>query len=511
MAINDLDVIIETNDVTRVYPGITALKSVNYCVYRNKVNVLIGENGAGKSTMMRLLAGVETPSSGSIFMDGKEVRFESTQEAEKHGVAIIFQELNLFANMSVMDNIFIAHEKFSKGYIDVKTQYKIAKDLLKQLDLDIDPNIMLGELGVGHRQMVEIARAMSKNAKVLIMDEPTSALSQQEVITLFKVIRQLKDKGVTIIYISHRLEELMEIGDCISIFRDGQFINEKAKDEASIPWIIEQMVGTKKKKFDYNKATHGKEILKVENITAYKQTGGYLLDHIDLSLKEGEVVGIYGLLGSGRTELFNAITGLLEVQGGSVTLDGENLNNQSYQNRLQKGIAFVPEDRQKEGVLSLMSIKENMTITSLCLRPFYKSLLPCKNKTEKEDVMKMVKKLSIKVGSMDLPITSMSGGNQQKVVLGKELMINPKVILLDEPTRGIDVGAKVDVYHQIVEMAHQGLAVVFSSSELDEVMALSDRVLVLAAGKVAADIPRDELNKETIIRSSTPVQVNKIA
>lgn len=503
----DLDVIIETKDATRVYPGITALKSVNYKVYRNKVNVLIGENGAGKSTMMRLLSGVEKPSSGKIFLNGKEVHFDSTQDAEEHGIAIIFQELNLFANMSVMDNIFIAHEKFKKGKIDVKEQYTIAKKLLQSLDLNVDPNTMLGELGVGHRQLVEIARAMSKQAKVLIMDEPTSALSQQEVLTLFKVIRQLKAEGVTIIYISHRLEELLEIGDCISIFRDGQFIDEKLKEDASIAWIIEMMVGAKKKKFDYEQAPHGEEVLAVKDLCVLKQTGGYLLDHVNFSLKKGEVIGIYGLLGAGRTELFSAITGLLECQKGEIYLDKETLDGLIYQERLKKGIAFVPEDRQKGGVLSLMSIKENMTITKFCLRSFTKALAPCNSVAEKAAVNNMVKKLSIKVGSMDLPITSMSGGNQQKVVLGKALMINPKVILLDEPTRGIDVGAKVDVYHQIGEMAKQGIAVIFSSSELDEVMALSDRVLVMAAGKIAADFPRAEADKEKIILASTPVKV----
>ena len=499
------DVILQTVNATRVYPGITALKSVNYKVYRNKVNVLIGENGAGKSTMMRLLAGVERPSSGEVLMDGKPVVFNSTLDAEKHGVAIIFQELNLFANMSVMDNIFIAHEKFSKGRIDTAQQYKIAKELLESLDLRVDPNTILGELGVGHRQLVEIARAMSKNARVLIMDEPTSALSQQEVKTLFKVIRQLKQKGVTIIYISHRLEELLEIGDCISIFRDGCFIDERERKDASIPWIIEQMVGDKKKHFDYEKAQYGDVALEVKDICAFRQTGGYLLDHVSFSLRKGEVIGIYGLLGAGRTELFNAITGLLPYQGGTVILNGKPIDNLRYQLRLQEGIAFVPEDRQKEGVISLMSIKENMTLTHFCLRPFSKALLPCNPTKEKAAVNEMIKKLSIKVGSMNLPITSMSGGNQQKVVLGKELMIDPKVILLDEPTRGIDVGAKVDVYHQIGLMAKQGLAVVFSSSELDEVMALSDRVLVLASGKIAADIPREELDKEKIIRASTPV------
>lgn len=499
------DVILETVNATRVYPGVTALKSVNYKVFRNKVNVLIGENGAGKSTMMRLLAGVERPSSGKVLMDGKEVHFHSTLDAEAHGIAIIFQELNLFPNMSVMDNIFIAHEHFKKGAIDNKEQYQIAKELLSDLGLNIDPYTQLSDLGVGHRQMVEIARAMSKKARVLIMDEPTSALSQQEVLTLFKVIRKLKNDGVTIIYISHRLEELMEIGDCISIFRDGCFIDSKERKDASIPWIIEQMVGAKKKQFDYSKAEYGETVLEVKDLCAMSETGRYLLDHVSFSLRRGEVIGIYGLLGAGRTELFNAITGNLEYQNGNVLLDGKAIDHLRYQLRLQEGIAFVPEDRAKEGVISLMSIKDNMMLSYYCLIPFIKALKPCSVKEEKEKVSSAIEKLSIKVGGVHLPITSLSGGNQQKVVLGKELMINPKVILLDEPTRGIDVGAKADVYRQIGMMAKQGLAVVFSSSELDEVMALSDRVMVMASGKIAADFTREEADREKIIRASTPV------
>lgn len=501
------EVIMETLDLTRVYPGITALKSVNYKVYRNKVNVLIGENGAGKSTMMRMLAGVERPSSGRILMDGEEVSFESTAKAEEHGVAIIFQELNLFANMSVMDNIFIAHEHFHKGVIDTKTEYQKAKELLDNLDLKVDPHTMLGDLGVGHRQLIEIARAMSKDARVLIMDEPTSALSQAEVRNLFRVIRQLKEKGVTIIYISHRLEELMEIGDEISIFRDGMFVGAKHRQDASIAWIIENMVGAKKKQFDYHKAEYGEKVLELKDLTSFKETGGYQLDHVSFSLRRGEVIGIYGLLGAGRTELFNSILGLLEYQGGSVEMEGAALEGLSYQLRLRRGLAFVPEDRQKEGVLAIMSIKANMTMTQLCLIPFYQSLRPCNEHHERELVNGMIKDLSIKVSNMNLPVNSLSGGNQQKVVIGKQLLIKPKVILLDEPTRGIDVGAKQDVYQQIGKLAASGMGVVFSSSELDEVMALSDRVLVLAAGKITADIPREELDRERIIRASTPVKL----
>ncbi|WP_303690516.1 sugar ABC transporter ATP-binding protein [Klebsiella pneumoniae] len=330
------EVIIETRGLSRVYPGVTALDNVNYRVYRNKVNVLIGENGAGKSTMMKMLAGVETPSSGQIILDGEAVSLQSTHQAEKLGISIIFQELNLFPNMNVMDNIFMANEFFQKGRINEKYQYALAKSLLERLELDVDPYAPLGELGIGHQQLVEIARALSKDTRVLIMDEPTSALSQSEVKVLFKVIAQLKRRGVTIIYISHRLEELMEIGDNITIFRDGRFISERHVSDAT------------------------------------------------------------------------------------------------------------------------------------------------------------------------LPITSLSGGNQQKVVLGKALMTQPQVVFLDEPTRGIDVGAKTDVYHLIGKMAQQGLAVMFSSSELDEVMALADRILVMADGRITADLPRHAVTREQLIAASTP-------
>ena len=298
----DSEVIIETRELSRVYPGVVALDSVNYRVYRNKVNVLIGENGAGKSTMMKMLAGVETPSSGQIILDGAPVTLSSTHQAEKQGISIIFQELNLFPNMNVMDNIFMANEFFQKGKINEKYQYELAKSLLERLELNVDPYTQLGELGIGHQQLVEIARALSKDTRVLIMDEPTSALSQSEVKILFNVIEQLKRRGVTIIYISHRLEELMEIGDHITIFRDGRFISEREVSDASIPWIIEQMVGDKKKHFDYRPAPKGEAVLAVEGLTALHPSGGYKLNDVTFTLSKGEVIGIYGLLGAGRTE-----------------------------------------------------------------------------------------------------------------------------------------------------------------------------------------------------------------
>ena len=498
------DVIIETRDVSRIYPGVTALDQVNYRVYRNKVKVLIGENGAGKSTMMKMLAGVEVPSSGQILLDGEPVSLHSTMAAEKHGISIIFQELNLFPNMNVMDNIFIGNEFFQRGRINEKYQYQLAKSLLERLELDVDPYAPLGELGIGHQQLVEIARALSKDTRVLIMDEPTSALSQSEVKVLFNVIEALKRRGVTIIYISHRLEELMEIGDHITIFRDGRFISEREVRDASVPWIIAQMVGDKKKQFDYAPAPQGEVVLEVSGMTALRQDGGYKLNEVGFSLRKGEVVGIYGLLGAGRTELFKGLIGLMSCQHGKVTLNGESLERRDFAYRLKKGIALVPEDRKGEGIISLMSIKTNMTLSDLSLRGFRRALSLLRPQQEEQKVGEMIQRLAIKVSDSELPITSLSGGNQQKVVLGKALMTGPEVVLLDEPTRGIDVGAKTDVYQLIGRMAHEGLAVMFSSSELDEVMALADRILLMADGRIAADLTRAEATRERLITASTP-------
>lgn len=497
-------VIIQTHNVSRLYPGVTALDSVNYRVYRNRVNVLIGENGAGKSTMMKLLAGVEHPSSGQIVLDGVPVSLGSTHEAEKQGISIIFQELNLFPNLSIMDNIFMANEFFQRGRINVEYQYQLAKALLQRLELNVDPHMLLGELGIGHQQLVEIARALSKDTRVLIMDEPTSALSQAEVRTLFRTIADLKRRGVTIIYISHRLEELMAIGDHITVFRDGRFVAEEEVSRVTIPWIIEKMVGDKQKHFDYRPAEQGEEVLRVEHLTLPHENGGFRLNDVSFSLRKGEVIGIYGLLGAGRTELFKVINGVLRQTKGEIVLNGRRVERLSFQQRMSQGMALVPEDRQGEGLVQMMSIQANMTLASLGKRHPLGALRPLSAAKESEVVKSMIEKLTIKVSDPELPVTSLSGGNQQKVVLGKALLTQPQVVFLDEPTRGIDVGAKTDVYHLIGAMARQGLAVMFSSSELDEVVSLADRVIVMADGCLTADLPRAEADRELLIRASTP-------
>ncbi|WP_413733812.1 sugar ABC transporter ATP-binding protein [Sodalis sp. RH21] len=497
-------VIIETRAVSRLYPGVVALDNVDYRVFRNQVNVLIGENGAGKSTMMKMLAGVETPTSGQILLDGEPVSLGSTHQAEKLGISIIFQELNLFPNMTVMDNIFIGNEFFQRGRINVDYQYQLAKALLERLELDVDPLTPLEELAIGHQQLVEIARALSKDTRVLIMDEPTSALSQSEVKVLFNVIAQLKRRGVTIIYISHRLEELMAIGDRITVFRDGKFVDEREIGQANIAWIISSMVGEKTKHFDYSPAAQGEEVLSANGLTLLHQNGGYALNGVSLTLRRGEVVGVYGLLGAGRTELFKTLLGLLKQDAGEITLNGRRVEHRPFRHRLEQGMALVPEDRQAEGLVQLLSIKINMTLSTLCSKRFWQTLLPIRDEQESGTVRRMIDKLAIKVGDVDSAVTSLSGGNQQKVVLGKALLTQPLVVLLDEPTRGIDVGAKTDVYHLIGAMAQQGLAVMFSSSELDEVMQLADRVIVMADGKITADLPRAGVNRETLISASTP-------
>lgn len=296
----------------------------------------------------------------------------------------------------------------------------------------------------------------------------------------------------------------MEIGDHITIFRDGRFISEREVRDASIPWIIEQMVGDKKKHFDYQPAPQGETVLNVTGLTALHQNGGYKLNDVSFSLRKGEVIGIYGLLGAGRTELFKGLIGMMHCQSGSVSLNGATLDKQNFQQRLKKGITLVPEDRQTEGVVQLMSITANMTLTELSLRGFRRALRLLNPQQEQRRVEEMISQLAIKVSDAELPITSLSGGNQQKVVLGKALMTGPQVVLLDEPTRGIDVGAKTDVYHLIGNLAQRGLAVMFSSSELDEVMALADRILVMADGRITADLPRSEATREALISASTP-------
>jgi erythritol transport system ATP-binding protein len=432
------------------------------------------------------------------------VHITDVRSAEHHGVGIIFQELNLFPEMTVAENIYAGNELTSAGVIRNKAENHQAKILLERLQIPIDPRTRLGNLYVGQQQLVEIAKALSKHIKVLIMDEPTSALSKTEVEILFKIIRQLKEQGVTVIYISHRREEIMAIGDCITVLRNGRLVAEDEIANVDIPWIIEAMVGSSKKRFAFAQHALGEEVLKVTDLALKRSNGIYALDHVSFSVCAGEVVGIYGLMGAGRTELLEALLGAQPLAIGQIELAGKRIERHNIPQRIDAGIALVPEDRQKQGMVQLMTILENMTLSSLAkfVRRFsFGALGRAKQVDAANDV---IKRLAIKASSVDAPITSLSGGNMQKVVIGKALLTSPKVLLMDEPTRGIDVGAKEDVYKTISLLAQSGIAVVYATSELDEAMAVSNRVFVMASGKLTAIMGRAEFDSERIVRASTP-------
>ncbi|QSN64512.1 MULTISPECIES: sugar ABC transporter ATP-binding protein [unclassified Caballeronia] len=495
--------VIETRGLSKQYPGTAALVDVDYKVRRGKVNVLIGENGAGKSTLMKLLAGAETPTSGEIWIDEKLAQITDVRSAEQHGIGIIFQELNLFPDMTVAENIFAGNEITNSGVIRSKMENHQAKVLLDRLNIAIDPRTRLGDLYVGQQQLVEIAKALSKHIKVLIMDEPTSALSKTEVEILFKIIGQLKEEGVTVIYISHRLEEIMAIGDCITVLRNGRLVAENDIANIDIPWIIEAMVGSSKKRFAFEQHEIGREVLKVKDLALKRSNGIYAVDHVSFTARAGEVIGIYGLMGAGRTELLESLLGANPLALGEIELAGKAIEDLPIPKRIEAGIALVPEDRQKQGMVQLMTILENMTLSSLgkFTRRFVGALTRDKQVEAANDI---VKKLAIKAASVDAPITSLSGGNMQKVVIGKALLTKPKVLLMDEPTRGIDVGAKEDVYKTISLLARSGIAVIYATSELDEAMAVSNRVFVMASGKLTAVLDRPQFDSERIVRASTP-------
>lgn len=492
---------LRVDKVSKIYPGTTALKDASYTVRKGAVNVLVGENGAGKSTLMKIIAGVETPTTGRVLMDGREIRLTSTKDAVAHGIGMVFQELNLFPNLSIAENIFIADEPTTRGWaIDRAEQARRTRALLERLDHPLDPDTPVGDLRVGQQQIVEIAKALAKDARILIMDEPTSALSGTEVAILFRVIAELKAQGVAIIYISHRLEELVTIGDYIAVLRDGCITGDRPMAEVDIPWIIRKMVGTDTR--DFSRALEhvtGDTVLAVGDMCLRGDAKGYLVDHVSLSLRAGEIVGIYGLMGAGRTELFECLFGLQAEARGKVVLAGRPLDGVGVAERIACGLALIPEDRKKEGLVAMLSIGANLTLSSLSRLARWCHL---KADRERATIRDFIKDLVIKVADPDLEVSSLSGGNQQKVVIGRALMTRPKVLLMDEPSRGIDIGAKADVFKVMRDLAFSGLGILFATSDLEEVMAMSDRILVMSNGRVTAEFTREEATREALVRAS---------
>ena len=506
---NDLedDVVLLARQISKVFPGILALDQVDFKVYGGKVNVLIGENGAGKSTLMKILAGVEQPSAGELVLDGHRVSFKNTREAARLGIGIIYQELNLFPNLTIAENMFAAREVNKNGVVQDREQEALARKILARLEQSLDPRTLVSDLRMGQQQIVEIAKALSQDVRILIMDEPTSALTGTETEALFRIIRELTTQGVAIIYISHKLEELLRIGDYVTVLRDGKLAAHASARDVNVSWIIEKMVGrtvrAPSRHNHFHESTVSAPVLTVEGLTLPRVGSGFTLENVNLTLSRGEILAIYGLMGAGRTELFECLMGLHPEATGSIRLSGVLLGESTIAERIEQGITLVPEDRQRLGLVQQLTVGQNLTLASLRR---YLSWFWISERSENESVATIIKALGIKTRSANQPVTALSGGNQQKVVVAKSLLTKPQVLLLDEPTRGIDVGAKAEIFQIINRLAEQGLAILFVSSELPEVLAVPDRILVLSKGKMTGEFSHDDVTEEKLVRAASALR-----
>jgi len=502
----DSDVLLQAEGLCKSFPGVQALDNVQITVRRGKLNALLGENGAGKSTLMNILAGVLPPDQGEILWNGRQVSFRNPREAQEAGISIIFQELNLVSGLSVAENIFLGREPRNRlGLIDYRKMHDTARQLLARLELDLDPRTPVLQLRVGEQQVVEIAKAISFNARVLIMDEPTSAITKQEIASLFRLIHQLKRSGVGIIYITHKLDELPQIADEITVLRDGRFIATGSFTEWTHDEIIRMMVGRELANLSPKTgSTWGEEVLQVRGLTVRhrQRPGDDVVRDVSFVVRRGETVGLFGLMGAGRTELLQAIFGLVShTAPGQIAVAGQAVQIRSPHDAIRAGIALAPEDRKTEGLVLSMSVVENATLPSLQRTSRFGMLRLAR---ERQLAGKFIDRLRIKTPSLNQGVRYLSGGNQQKLVVAKWLATEPKVLLLDEPTRGIDVNSKREMYVLIEELARSGLGILLVSSELPEILAISDRILVMAEGRVTAEFSRHDATEENILKAALP-------
>ncbi|MCI8738123.1 MAG: sugar ABC transporter ATP-binding protein [Lachnospiraceae bacterium] len=490
--------LVRMSGITKEFPGVKALEDVRFNLYSGEVLSLLGENGAGKSTLMKILSGVYQRDDGEIVLFGEKIKEWDANKAKDAGIAIIHQELNMCTHLSVAENIFLGREILKRGRLDNVRMNEETQQILDKLNIDIDPTAQVGDLAVSKQQMVEIAKALSQNARVLIMDEPTSALTSKEIDELFKIIHQLKADGIGIVYISHRLEELQHIADRVIIMRDGKFIKEMPYDINRMDEIIANMVGHEiKEKFPRVSAERGKKILEVKNLNA-----GRLVRNINLELYEGEIVGVAGLMGAGRTETTRVIFGIDEKEGGQIFIDGEEVKIDSPIDAIRAGLVLAPEDRKKDGLCTGLSISENIALPNLDM--LSGGLLGTVNrKKEKEIVDQSVNSLRIKLPNAQVAAGSLSGGNQQKVVVAKWLVRNSRVVIFDEPTRGIDVAAKVEIYNLMNRLKQSGIGVMFVSSEMPEVMGMSDRIIVMCDGRITGEFMIEDATQDKILTKAT--------
>ena len=493
--------LLQLSHIDKAFPGVKALSDVHLSVYPGRVMALVGENGAGKSTLMKVLTGIYSRDNGTITYLGEEVTFNGPKQSQEAGIGIIHQELNLIPQLTIAENIFLGREFTNVlGCIDWKKTYLEADKLLRQLKLKYDSRRLVGDLSIGEQQMVEIAKVLSYESKVIIMDEPTDALTDTETDALFEVIRDLKAKGCGIVYISHRLKEIFEICDDVTVLRDGHFITEMAVNALDEDTLIEKMVGRKlEEQYPRIHRPIGKQTLSVQHLCAKG------VDDISFELFEGEILGVAGLMGAGRTELMKCIYGANPALSGKITLYDKKLKHRRPQDGLEHGIVYISEDRKKDGLILGMSVKENMTLTALK----YLSQSPVKLNLneEKKTVGDFVKFFNIKTPSIEQEVGLLSGGNQQKVAIARGLMTRPKVLILDEPTRGVDVGAKKEIYHLINQFKNDGLSVILVSSEMPEILGMSDRVIVMHEGRMTGHYPIEQATQELIMAAAVGKQL----
>lgn len=487
------DYILKMSDITKRFPGVLALDKVSLRVKEGEVHALLGENGAGKSTLMKILAGAYIKDEGEIEVFSKKTELGNPKAAENLGISIIYQELNLIPALTVAENIFMGRYKMSNRIrVDWKQVYAAAEELLRELDVDVKATDYIRDLGIAQQQMVEVAKALSMNARIIIMDEPTAPLTARETKNLFRIVNKLKENGVAIIYISHRLEEVLEICDRATIMRDGTTIKEVNIAEVTMDEIIRLMVGRElKEKYPRIEKQIGKELFRVENLCA-----GSKVQNISFSVRSGEVLCVGGLVGAGRTETVRAIFGLDAKTGGRIFIDEKEYTIKNPKDAIGAGIGYVTEDRKGEGLVLKLGVGENVTLAAL---DAFRSGIHLNLGKENNTVKDYVGKLNIKTPSIYQKVENLSGGNQQKVVLAKWLLSKCRVLILDEPTRGIDVGAKIEVYNLINELAKEGKAILVITSEIPELLGICDRVVVMARGKVSGSLTREEANQEAIM------------
>lgn len=493
--------ILEMKEINKSFGNVSVLKDVDFTLQEGEVHALVGGNGAGKSTLMKIMTGVYSLDSGEIYINGERKNIQNTKDAKENGIAMIFQELSLVPTMTIAENIFLGEEITKTGFRDVSAMNKRAKEILNDLGIFINPELKVNQLSVGMSQMIEIAKAISKNARILVLDEPTASLSDSETVQLFRIIRQLKENGVSMVYISHRMNEILSISDAVTILRDGKKIITDNIENLDLDKIISHLVGgeASQKKFEWVEREYDANkdlILKVKNLKISDK-----IQNISFELQKGEILGIAGLMGSGRTEILETLFGIRKKLGGTIELLGKEININSSQDAIRYGFALIPEDRRRQGLVLGHSVKSNAIL------PYLRNLLIGKTyliseKASNELANDDIKRLNIKTDSIHKRINLLSGGNQQKVVIAKWLNMNPKIMMLDEPTAGVDIGAKTEIIEIIRKFADEGKGVIFVSSELTELLSVCDRIITIFDGRITGSILRKNINSEEELQNA---------